>query len=376
MNSELNCCKLPLNNGVTERVKFMNDAAHYLDEQKKSTLKKLKEKKENPRVYEIEKNDLLIISRCPVCLSKDLRLLTEVYINGQLNFFSTVTCVSCLFTFRSVSPGLKWFKKCWQIIETAVPEVFNPEVELDRIARYEKYYEAISRYRKTGHLLDVGAAFGTGTNLFREKGFRVEAVEPEINKTNYLRKKWGIKVVADSIETFVRQKRRYDVIIFSACLEHIDNPVTVIKRIKNLLNPNSGLLYLEVPTIWNYVSWSDALYLTHKSNFSKEHLTYLAELGGLEIVEDFFYKPCHVGLLLKPRQNNQNKPKLIRPPKNITDIARLYRKDLPLKKHLPPLNAVIKYSVSHIEQFFQTLNLSDKKMIAPNHWSGFITFSV
>ena len=243
-----------------------------VDQFKKRTLRHLHKKQEDPRIYPIHESDLVKICSCPICKSSDTTLLTELYFQCTFSFFSTNVCEKCVFTYRSVSPELTWFKKCWRAIATNKLEVFNQEVEKIREQRYLKYFQAVTRYvNSSGICLDIGAAYGTGAMIFQAGGFEVEAIEPDDNKRNYIENILRINIVEstveDLIEKLVKRNARYHSIIMAHCLEHFDDPINVLISVREMLHPE-GVLYLEVPTLWDFVTWSDALFLTHKSNFT------------------------------------------------------------------------------------------------------------
>jgi SAM-dependent methyltransferase len=241
-----------------------------LDHHKTRTLARVAMKAEGHRIYPINEPDLLMVSRCSLCGSSSLSPLTEVYLEGTLNFCSTSACNDCLHTFRTISPSRQWFQQRWKQISTKKLEVFNPDVEDIRKRRYEKYNKLLSPYVAGRRMLDIGAAYGTGTKVFQEQGFDVEALEPEDDKANYIENLLKIYVYTKPVEEFVLEQRSYDLVIFAHCLEHLDQPSFVISRMKSLLKKGTGILYVEVPILWNFVTWSDAFYLTHKNNFTEK----------------------------------------------------------------------------------------------------------
>ena len=341
---------------------------------KLNTLNRLKNKGEEERHYPIKKSDLTRISACALCGSKKKTLISRVFLNKKLNFFTTATCNKCLYTYRPVSPSMSWFKKCWKIIESVKLEVFNPETEKLRTKRYAEYLDFLPKYISNGRVLEIGAGYGTGLNLFREHGYDVEAIEPEINKQKYIKNFFKIPVVSDTIEKFVINKKKYDMILFTQCLEHIEKPKFVMMNIKNLLAPK-GILYLEVPILWNYTSWSDSLYMAHKSNFTEKNILDLIRKGGFEILKKFKIRhsenyPWDLGMILK---QGKDKSKNIEEKHTVNDIKKLYRKKIPLAKR-SSMDKPLLFSVPYIDQFFQTLNLSKKVMISPDKKSPFITF--
>jgi 2-polyprenyl-3-methyl-5-hydroxy-6-metoxy-1,4-benzoquinol methylase len=333
-----------------------------IDKGKLRTLKRLKEKEDIIQAFPIEETDLMTLDHCGLCDSDEISPISEVSLKSGLTFFSTAACNNCLYTFRTVSPSLDWFKKCWAKIADGKLEVFNPEMEEVRKERYEAYYALLSRYVKGKSLLEIGAAYGTGLNLFRGKGFDVEAIEPEDNKADFIEKKLGIPVVSRSIEDFVSEKREYDLIIFTHCLEHLDDPFFIMSNIKNLMSP-AGVLYLEVPVLWNHVTWTDALYLTHKSNFTEENLTRMVNEKGLQVERKVNpqhtpEEPIDFGLVLKSGIAKLINYDDLR--RDVDDVRELYRKNLPISV---PLNQIIKYEVDSIDHFYQTVRF-DKKKIA------------
>lgn len=352
-----------------------------LDKFKTRALQCLEARNEAPRLYPIEEGDLAYVADCVICGSKSISTLTEVYLASRLKFFSTNVCHDCLYTFRSVSPSYQWFKKCWAMIATKKLEIFNPEIEEIRRERYEKYWELLSKYVKNHSVLDVGAGYGTGSRVFRERGCEVEAIEPEDDRAHYIDKTLNIPIYHTSIEEFSAGTKRYNLIIFSQCLEHLDNPGLAMSKLAGLLDADYGVLYVEIPLVWDIVTWSDALYLTHKSNFTEGNIALLAAKSGFEIVDKIRYQPGageppDLGMVMKPMRSSIRMNTGFRSLKEkfgVEEIRRLYRKHLPLNQ-IPPLEEVIKYSVPYIDHFYYTLRLHSKRIIEPRGDSGFISF--
>lgn len=356
--------------------KLANTTSLNIDIYKRNALACLSTKYDKPRRYPIASSDLIAVNKCALCHSTNLSLISQVYLREKLNFLTTSVCNHCLFTFRSVSPTLRWFKRCWRAIYNGKLEVFNPSIEEERKRHYLEYLRKLAKYCHGHTLLDIGAAYGTGANVFRTNGWTVHTIEPEISKAHYIETFYKLPVVADSIENYVHKKRRYALIIFAHCLEHIDRPGVVLKHIGNLL-AKDGILYIEVPILWNYVSWSDSLYLPHKSNFTKENIVAYLKQCGFQILKMFYVRqhsedaPWNLGIVAQ--WTGGHPPFKIKSTRTINDVRAQYRKDLPLAKR-PPLDQILKYDVPHIEQFFQTLDLSNKKMVGPRPGHEFISF--
>lgn len=350
----------------------MKNAINHTEYFKRLALRRIKQKHESYTVYPINKGDLLYLKKCPLCKKSRLEIIAEVYLNKKLNFLTTAICTNCLFTFRSIAPKFAWFKKCWATIRSEKIGVFNPKAEKYKQKRYEIYRKLTSSHIIKGKLLDIGASYGTGSNTFRRVGFNVSAVEAEENKINYLTKKLKIPVVATSIEQFFkRSKQKYDIAIFSNCLEHIDYPVPVISNMGSVLR-SKGIMLLAVPYLWDSVNWSDALYLTHKSNFTAENMLELLIKNNFEIMEMIRIPYFQEIVFIIRKQHHKIKPvfKYKNQQPAIDKVKKLYRKDLPIKKIIP-ISKILRYTVPHIDQFFQTINI-DKHIIKLK--DNYITF--
>ena len=354
-----------------------------IDASKRMALKRSAVKKQRQQIYPIIKKDLLYISRCPFCRSSRLKHLAEVSLASGLLFFRTSVCRDCVYVFRSIFPSFAWFKKCWEMIDTGKLEVFNPIAEKYKKLRYKEYLIIVKRYIRRGSALEVGGGYGTGTKLFQKAGFRMEVVESEISKARYTQKSLKIPVVDDDIVHFLNTtKKQYELIIFSNCLEHLDHPVAVMNKFKHILKPG-GFVLLAVPILWDYVCWSDALYLTHKTNFDQEHLLALVLRSGFEALEmkyiPYFFDTSREILFILTVAARPSPISTIKPTpsqqKELTDnIVKQYRHNLPFSSNLITKD-VIRYEVPYIDQFFQTVNLENKTLVLPRRGKNYIRIS-
>ena len=344
-----------------------------VDPTRRLALAGLARKKQERRLYPITKKDLLSISRCPFCQNSRLKHLTEVSLTSGLLFFRTSICRNCTFVFRSISPSFAWFRKCWKIIETDKLEVFNPDTEKYKQRRYKEYLAMVQKYIHRGSALEIGSGYGTGTKLFQKAGFQMEVVESEVNKARYVETSLGIPVVDTDIVHFLNTtKKQYDLIIFSNCLEHLDHPIVVMQKLRHILKPE-GFVLVAVPILWDYITWTDALYLPHKVNFSQEHLLALALRSGFEALEmkyvPYFFdtsreivftltpatRPSSFSIKFTPRQRREL----------INTVEKRYRHNLPFSSSLLK-KGTLQYQVPHIDQFFQTVNLENNNLVQPH----------
>ena len=101
-----------------------------------------------------------------------------------------------------------------------------------------------------GRLLEVGC--GNGKRLARMQALGWEIMGQEIDPVaaEYVRKEKGISVHLGSLET-VSAVEKYDVVIMSHVIEHVHDPVILLKTCHGLLKEN-GLLVVLTPNIASY----------------------------------------------------------------------------------------------------------------------------
>ena len=87
-------------------------------------------------------------------------------------------------------------------------------------------------------------------------------------------------------------RKKWDVIVLAHCLEHLEKPLDVLKNVSGWMNENA-ILYVEVPDLWNFVDWNDALFSLTSLMIGK--IRWLLESLGFEILEVFNVQDIEVG---------------------------------------------------------------------------------
>ena len=89
--------------------------------------------------------------------------------------------------------------------------------------------------RKTKYILDIGSGSGFFLKRAKERGWIAHGIEPNVIASNYSRK-IGVPVVNDFFQNVdIKNMQKYDVINLVAVLEHVDNPIELLKRCYLLL---------------------------------------------------------------------------------------------------------------------------------------------
>ncbi len=129
---------------------------------------------------------------------------------------------------------------------TEVSEWYRSEGFYSRLVKYG--YITIKPFFQQGKCLELGCADGLMTSWLVNDFDKLVAVDGSKKYCETIKKKIKdnkLKVVCSLFEEF-EPDEKFNTIILAHVLEHLDNPVLILKRIKNWLEIN-GLIIIIVP---------------------------------------------------------------------------------------------------------------------------------
>lgn len=98
-----------------------------------------------------------------------------------------------------------------------------------------------------GRLLDIGC--GTGDLLWEaSRYYQCDGLEPSPQAAEHARQR-GFRVVVDCLEPARISSATYDVITLCSVLEHVRDPVDVLRKVNRILRPG-GIVSVTVPKLW------------------------------------------------------------------------------------------------------------------------------
>ena len=173
-------------------------------------------------------------------------------------------------------------------------------LEAIKIREYERYAGALP-----GQVLDVGCGDGSLLDGFRRAGVSAETLEGvDFHPAAIERaRSKGYRILEGVIERVPLEPERYRLIVMNQLIEHVVEPVEVLRRLHTSLVPG-GVVFLETPNTASLNArlaprayWGGYHYPRHLHLFSPETMRQALEQAGLELVQ-VRYVPCPVQWVL------------------------------------------------------------------------------
>jgi SAM-dependent methyltransferase len=141
-------------------------------------------------------------------------------------------------------------------------------------------------------ILDVGAGTGAAVAAFRAAGHDAWGVEPSLRAVLVAESRGTEGVVAgsldDALDNGLIPDGPYDIIRMSQVLEHVADPIALLKRIRGIIAP-SGRLVVDVPNLDSLArratggAWDGLELPRHLVHYTRESLLWVLSLGGFHV---------------------------------------------------------------------------------------------
>lgn len=153
---------------------------------------------------------------------------------------------------------------------------------------FQKRVNLTDRYiNKPGRVLEIGCSTGVMLGLYKEKGWEGFGVEP--SGSAKIARKRGVKVLQSTFEKAKLPTNYFDLVVANHTLEHMDNPVEVLKKIYEVTK-KGGVVLIDVPNFASLGSkilgskWPFLLPLEHNFQFTRDSLSKIFKKCGFGVV--------------------------------------------------------------------------------------------
>jgi len=242
------------------------------------------------------------VGKCVACNNSNFSLWAQKS-GPDGNIFNICRCSSCGSGFINPRPDSEYLKGIYQFSGHGLSGPVSVDEILDRERKYpnstvdgrrmiSKAIELMEK-RITNRALDIGSGYGFYSMQLLDTNFNVTAVNPGKWENNVFEELNGFRPIEEYVEDLIFEEK-YDLIIMSQVLEHIDNVQGILLKIKSWL-PCEGIMAIAVPNIDSImvklfgVKESGCLWVPeHLNYFSKRGLFRMLELTGYQVVD---YEP-------------------------------------------------------------------------------------
>ncbi|MFH1714296.1 MAG: class I SAM-dependent methyltransferase [Candidatus Nealsonbacteria bacterium] len=239
----------------------------------------------------------LSLSLCPICEKQEKFKFIRDHQNED-GRFSLYECGNCGIQFWNPfkNPGKEWYEKEYDYAgrNILISGVYK--------GSHKKFLDKFKVFPKNTRVLDVGCGIGEFLAELEKRGCEVWGVDFNKHHTEIATKKFGLKnIYTIDLGNFVKKKNlpQFDIVTFFGVLEHIDNPLGLVREIKRIIKPDgvivtnapskdnlvTGLSFRDLPpdhlSQWNKEAISK---LFQKIDFSISHLEYLGQFLSFKSV--------------------------------------------------------------------------------------------
>jgi len=156
---------------------------------------------------------------------------------------------------------------------------------VERVAEFAKGMVVEGRVHR---LLDVGSGLAVFPALMKQRGWDCTALDPDPRAVDHAKEVVGVAAWLGDFRTIAPASLgKFDLISFNKVLEHVEDPVAMLKVSQKCLLPN-GFVYVELPdgeVASRGGKEREEFFIEHHHVFSSSSLDHLARRAGFTVVE-------------------------------------------------------------------------------------------
>lgn len=135
-----------------------------------------------------------------------------------------------------------------KMAETFEKIIRLPNKKSDNHGRFQavrNFASACFPETKCPSLLDVGSGLGVFPYLVKKNKWPCTALDPDPRAVEHIKNRVGINAICGDF-LLIPPSGKFDIITLNKVLEHVDDPISMLKKAHNWLAPG-GFVYIEVP---------------------------------------------------------------------------------------------------------------------------------
>jgi SAM-dependent methyltransferase len=186
------------------------------------------------------KNKTNFFPPCPICQTESDRLVAEK------NSWSYFRCSSCPLVFLYPQPSVPELTTAYQnYLSESQDQIQAWFRSLEEVI--QKSANLIGERVKPGRILDVGSGYGFFLQYMAQRGWQADGIEISQPGRNYCHTHFpGLRILSNPLPDPSIPDRIYDAVTLFYVIEHLTDPLLVLREAFRLLKPG-GLLLLRWP---------------------------------------------------------------------------------------------------------------------------------
>jgi 2-polyprenyl-3-methyl-5-hydroxy-6-metoxy-1,4-benzoquinol methylase len=225
---------------------------------------------------------------CPVCTDGARYRIVTVRWGVRI-----VKCLGCGLTFANPQPASADVEQYYdpQYFEQNAAKFLRFPLPDEVALRFDRYLGALRSVCPVGRVLDVGCGTGAFLTVARGAGYETKGIELSPYASQLGRERLGLDIRTGRLEE-LESPVPFDVITMWDFLEHISDPVEILRAARRLL-ADDGHLLMTVPNVGSW--WARAMG-PRWVGFDKasEHLFYFTEKSLTGMLERAGFEPVKV----------------------------------------------------------------------------------
>jgi len=170
-----------------------------------------------------------------------------------------------IFNYFKEDPYLKKCKDCKIVFTYPLPDGLTEAYDEDyykiwykkqfrqRVKLWRKRLNIVKKFCKSGNLLDVGTGDGLFLKLAKTANFNIYGTEISPAAVRAAKNLYDLDIHLAEVENADFEENFFDVITMWHVIEHVKNPLEVLKKVYNLLRPGA-VVFVATPNLDKYVS--------------------------------------------------------------------------------------------------------------------------
>jgi 2-polyprenyl-3-methyl-5-hydroxy-6-metoxy-1,4-benzoquinol methylase/rubredoxin len=220
---------------------------------------------------------------CPLCGKSKAKVLSEMdSFSFKVRYY---LCQTCGFVFQnpgeSAAADPAFYAETYRQLYQATEEPTAKDLRQQRLrAEYQLSLMQNHGVCRLWRALDIGASSGTLLQTIQEAyGGEMIGVEPG-NAYRSLAEAKGFKVYPSLEQLQANETARFDLVTMMHVLEHLEDPLDTLRKIKTDLLDDRGFLLVEVPNFYAHESYE----LAHLNCFTEHSLSEMLKQAGYKVM--------------------------------------------------------------------------------------------